>query len=70
MKTLREWAGIAAFFGLIITALSMGAAIGRASEQLEQKADRVTIETRLGRMEGDIRVIKSVVCADKPGACQ
>lgn len=63
-------AGIISLIGLLITIVSFSVAIGRSANALDQKVDKAELEKRLGEIGGDIRVIRSVLCSDRPDKCK
>lgn len=77
VQTALTWSGVLSLLGLLVTVVAAAAKAGAIAERLEQKVekeiyqqDQKGLERRLGEMQGDIRVIRSAVCARNPGACQ
>lgn len=74
MKRLQEWGGVIALAVALVTLAGVGVSLGQRDQKITEletnKVDKAALEQRLGRMEGDLRVIRAVLCAEKPGACQ
>lgn len=62
--------GTIALVGLLITIIAFSITIGRAAQALDQKVDQSDYERDIGQIKGDVRVIRSAICNEKPGACQ
>lgn len=85
LQQLRDWSGIAALVTVLISLLTAATSIGRRDAEIDgkfeavqqQKLDRgeylegqITVERRLGEILGEIRAMRSAVCALNPRGCQ
>lgn len=72
MKKLQEWAGVAGLLVALVTLAGVGAMLGRRDAKLDEldrakvdhsayQAGLTDLERRLGVIEGDVRVIRTLL---------